>query len=127
LTREPTGCHLDWLALQGLYALLAGEPPEAMAELVGDFLDSSERLLTQLRQGYAVRDAAEVRWAAHTLKSPSALLGANELASICDTLEQISAGGSLKGTAGLIHHLEDEYQLVRAALLEEVANLSGSH
>ncbi len=58
-----------------------------LAQLIKTYLDTSARLLADLRRGLDRGDVAAARHAVHTLKSTSANLGASRLAALCADME----------------------------------------
>ena len=108
---------LDRSALDGLYEM-TGKDPEFMAQMLDSYLTTSVTLLEKLRTGVAEGDAAAVRLAAHTLKSGSADMGAQELSQACAELEALGKEGELDGAAQLLARVEWLYPGVRDALEE---------
>ena len=106
---------LDPAAMETLLDLIGGER-ELLVELIDSFLETAPPLLVRLNQGLAQGNAAEVRAAAHTIKSSSKDFGATTLAELCQTLEDIGKAGALEGTVELVAQIEAEYQRVKAAL-----------
>jgi HPt (histidine-containing phosphotransfer) domain-containing protein len=51
------------------------------------FQPHAETIMTQIRQAYAARDAEQIAFFAHKLKSSARTVGANTLADLCETLE----------------------------------------
>ena len=73
-----------------------------------------------MRNALADSDAAALADVAHTLKSSSASLGAERLASLCRRLEKAGREERLDdGTAGLFERLETEFGQIKAALASE--------
>ncbi len=60
---------------------------EFVTELVDTFLEEAPRMLAELREAYAKRDAEAFRRAAHSLKSNSNTFGAMQLGNAARTLE----------------------------------------
>jgi CheY-like chemotaxis protein/HPt (histidine-containing phosphotransfer) domain-containing protein len=89
---------------------------EFLAEVIDTFLADLPTLLATLRRGLQERDAAEVRRAAHTLKSNGATLGAGEFAEACSALEQQAKDGRLDEAAALVDRIEAERSLLERAL-----------
>jgi PAS domain S-box-containing protein len=109
---------LDPEAMETLMEVIGGER-ELLVELIDSFLETAPPLLARLNQGVAQGNAAEVRAAAHTIKSSSKDFGATRLAELCQTLEELGKAGALEGTAELAAQVEAEYQPVKAALEAE--------
>jgi HPt (histidine-containing phosphotransfer) domain-containing protein len=79
-------------------------------------LEAAPPLLARLNQAVVQSNAAEVRAAAHTIKSSSNDFGATRLAELCQTLEDMGKAGALEGAAELVAQVETEYEQVKAAL-----------
>ena len=106
---------LDPAALGALLEVVGGEPAY-LVELIDSFLEEAPALLTSLRQALEGGDAAELRLAAHTIKSSSYDFGATTLAELCQELENMGKAGTLDGAAELVTQAEAEYGKVRVAL-----------
>jgi len=93
--------------------------PAFLAELIDVFLKDSPGLINEMRSGLAAGDVESVRRAAHSLKSNSAIFGANRLTGVSRELEMIVKSGSLEGAEPKLSEVEAEYaQLL--PLLEEL-------
>ena len=101
-----------------LLEMIGGER-ELLAELIDSFLETGPPLLIRLREGVAQGNPAEVRAAAHTLKSSGNDFGATRLAELCQQLEEMGKAGQLAGAAELAAQVEAEYEPVKAALEAE--------
>jgi PAS domain S-box-containing protein len=104
---------VDGAALESLREL-GGD--EFLAEVIDTFLADAAMLLATLRRALEEGDAAEVRRAAHTLKSNGAMLGATEFAELCRMLEQQAKQGDLDEAPGLIARVEEEHGSLGRAL-----------
>jgi histidine phosphotransfer protein HptB len=100
---------LDQAALDELRAL-GGE--EFLSELVDTFLAEAPAQLAALHKG----DVAEVRRAAHTLKSNGATFGAGHFSELCRELEEQAKRSDLAGAPELAARIEAEYALLAEAL-----------
>ena len=87
-----------------------------VAELIQTYVEDSVRLLAAMRQAIAESNPAELRRAAHSLKSNSANFGADDLASLCRELELRAAEGLLEGAADRLARIEDGYAEVEREL-----------
>ncbi len=95
---------------------LVGEDQELMQELVQTYLEGSDPLIKQLKQAVTQSDAQQIQYAAHSLKSSSASLGAEKLAEYCKQLEAKGRANELLGIELLLHVTLVEYELVISAL-----------
>jgi PAS domain S-box-containing protein len=105
---------LDSAALDKLVEM--GGDAGFLAEMIESFLKDAPYLLTTMRQALKHGDAAELRMAAHTLKSDSADFGAISLSGFCKELEMMGKAGTLEGAAELLAQVEAEYERVKRAL-----------
>jgi histidine phosphotransfer protein HptB len=83
-----------------------------VADLVDTFLNEAPALLRAIHG----TDDAEVRRAAHTLKSNGATFGATRFSELCRELELKAQGGDLTGASALADRIEAEYALVTEEL-----------
>ena len=85
-------------------------------ELIEQFVADSPALVTAARAGIEAGNTAEVRRAAHTLKSNAATFGANELADRSRRLEEAAKAGALEDALERIDAISAELERVHAAL-----------
>lgn len=74
-------------AIDALRALAPGDSDEFLKNVITLYLEGGNGLLKTLAQGFAKGDLDAIRQAAHTLKSSSLQVGANELAELCREAE----------------------------------------
>lgn len=106
---------IDRQALDVLRELVGGESA-LLAELIDSYLTETPILLLRLRHALAEADPAELRMAAHTLKSSSADFGAMQLAELSRELEDMGRAGTLVGAAERVAQAETLYEQVRVEL-----------
>lgn len=106
---------IDHSALETLLEAVGGDQA-FLAELIGDFFAGAPQLLQAMRQALAAGDPAELRRAAHSLKSNSASFGAGVLEQLCRELEARGNDGRLSGAGALLDAIEAEYARVEQAL-----------
>jgi CheY-like chemotaxis protein/nitrogen-specific signal transduction histidine kinase len=106
---------LDPTALETLQELVGGESA-LLGELIDSFLEETPPLVDTLCQALGQEDAAELRRAAHTIKSSSKDFGATALAELCQELETMGKAGTLDGASELVAQVEDGYEQTRVAL-----------
>lgn len=106
---------LDSTALETLLRVVGGEPA-LLGELIDSFLEETPPLVANLRQALEQGGAAELRRAAHTIKSSSNDFGATTLAELCQELETMGKAGTWDGAAELVAQVEKEYEQVRGEL-----------
>jgi two-component system sensor histidine kinase/response regulator len=107
-------------ALEALRDLESDEDPGIMHRVMTQFLENSPKLLQELRQGSAARDADRMRAASHTLKSTSVVVGAVSLADRCARLEALARQGCGEEAVGLVEDVFKEYQSVRVLVEAQV-------
>jgi HPt (histidine-containing phosphotransfer) domain-containing protein len=112
-TGSDAGPSLDTGALDNLREL-GGD--DFLTEVIDTFFEDAQTLLATLRRSLDEGNAAELRRAAHTLKSNGATLGAEEFADLCRTLEQRAKDGQLAGASELVGRIEQEYGRLQDAL-----------
>lgn len=64
-----------------------GDNPEIFKEILNDFVDSTQKIIEEIKTGLQQNLAEAVKQAAHKLKSAARSIGANELTDICLSLE----------------------------------------
>jgi histidine phosphotransfer protein HptB len=100
-----------------------GDDPEFLAELIDTYLTDAVELLDTIEAASASRDAAELRRAAHSLKSNSATFGATTLTSLARSLEELGKAEQLDGSSGLLGETREEFARVERSLRETRATL----
>jgi PAS domain S-box-containing protein len=117
---ESASVPFDANALDGLREL-GGD--EFVAEIVATFLADTPPLIASLRSSLDQGNAADVRRAAHTLKSNGQTFGAASFSEVCLELEQRARSGELDRAGELADRIDVEY----AALAETLAPLQDVH
>jgi HPt (histidine-containing phosphotransfer) domain-containing protein len=107
---------IDPEVLDTLRAIAGNGEPDGMNELVELFLEDAVRQLASLRDAIGLSDPARVQFAAHTLKSSSAAIGASAMSAMCKELETLGRTGQIGGAAEWFAKLEEEYERVKQAL-----------
>jgi HPt (histidine-containing phosphotransfer) domain-containing protein len=90
-----------------------------LREMAEMFLIESKKLLDQLRDALAKRDAPGVRRAAHTLKGSAVVLAAKPASEAAMRLESIAANHSLVEAESAYRRLEEEVARLCRAIVEE--------
>ena len=90
--------------------------PGFLNEMIDVYLSDAPVLIEQMRTGLANGDIELVRRAAHSLKSNSANLGANQLSIATRELEMIAKNNTLEGAGPKLVQVETEYAKLRPAL-----------
>jgi CheY-like chemotaxis protein/HPt (histidine-containing phosphotransfer) domain-containing protein len=107
------GVSLDAAALDSLREL-GGDA--FLTEVIDTFCADAPTLLATLRSALDAGDGAELRRAAHTLKSNGSTLGAETFAELCRTLEHRAKSGELTGAMVLVDQIEQAYGPLQDAL-----------
>ena len=99
-----------------LQALEATTDADFARELVQTYLEDSESLLERLRLAGRAKSAADLRLAAHALKSSSATVGAAGVSRMAKELEAQAKAGQIGGSEAALAGLETEFARAREAL-----------
>jgi TMAO reductase system sensor TorS len=84
--------------------------------VIGAYLARAPEDVAQMRRAVAAADADALRKVAHLLKSSSANVGAEQLASLCQQLETIGQNADMDKATGVLLELELEFAGVVSAL-----------
>jgi HPt (histidine-containing phosphotransfer) domain-containing protein len=87
--------------------------------MVACYCQESQKLIEELVQGLEVEDFAVIRRTAHSLKSSSASLGAQQLSTFCQQLEKNAGSGNLG--LGSPPQLVDRCRQLHIAVVEALA------
>jgi HPt (histidine-containing phosphotransfer) domain-containing protein len=109
---------------RAVYSACAETMQEDMPLLVGDFIESTEQLITQLSIAESAQDAPAVKMHAHSIKSSAAALGAMRLSKLAAALETLAASGQEAGMADFVTAMRREFTRVRGEL-SQLAGDSG--
>ncbi len=109
---------IDMATLDKINILDAGQSGHVMKETVKVFLDSSQRLLSDIHEAAASHNMEALRIAADTLKSISTDVGALPLAALCEELEAQSRMKNLEEAGDLIVEVDEECRRVWSTLEE---------
>ena len=110
---------LDSSILEDLRKIESSGTEGFLDRLLTEYFSSSPVLITNLREALDGKDLDAMRDAAHTLKSSSAYLGAMQLASIAEQLEELARKKRTDQAEQLIAALEPELARVKLALQKE--------
>lgn len=107
---------IDLETLQALQDMVGKDDLDAIAEVIDSYLEDAPQLLQAIQNAVRLDDVRGLHYAAHTLKSSSATLGAMRLYRLCQDLEEISKGCTTLTALTLVSQLETEYERVRTTL-----------
>jgi CheY-like chemotaxis protein/nitrogen-specific signal transduction histidine kinase/HPt (histidine-containing phosphotransfer) domain-containing protein len=114
------GGYLDREALNSLRDLDPTGATGLIGRLIETYLRDSAPMIDHLRDAAESHDHESVHFAAHTLKSSSAYLGATHLAALFIEIEALAKANSLDLVKGMLPEVFSEFDRVRQALLAEV-------
>ena len=80
--------ELHQQALDELRQLEQSGDPYILERIVGHYLEDAPQLLEDMKLGWYTRDRESLAMAAHKLKTSSAIVGAQELSDLCDSIER---------------------------------------
>jgi signal transduction histidine kinase/DNA-binding response OmpR family regulator/HPt (histidine-containing phosphotransfer) domain-containing protein len=95
---------------------LTGGDREFKLEIINAFLDDAPNMLGQMKQGVENDVPADLRIAAHSLKSNSADLGAELLRNLCKDAELMGKQGELDGADKLVTLATAEYEKLEVVI-----------
>jgi CheY-like chemotaxis protein/HPt (histidine-containing phosphotransfer) domain-containing protein len=95
---------------------LTGGDREFKLEIINAFLDDAPNMLGQMKHGVENDEPADLRIAAHSLKSNSADLGAELLRNLCKDAELMGKQGELGGADKLVTLATAEYEKLEAVI-----------
>lgn len=116
----PAGSIIDQTALAGIRALQRSGQPDIVARVVTSYFETSPDIVDRIRSAVRSQNAAELRAAAHRLKSSSAQLGAMAVSADCRELEQMGERQDLTHADEVAARLEQHYATACIALRGEV-------
>jgi HPt (histidine-containing phosphotransfer) domain-containing protein len=96
-----------------------GDEPEVLGELIALYLEDAPQRLREMRAATEAADAAALQFAAHTLKSTSANMGALALSELSDELESLGREGRLAAAGDRVAQAEAEFDRVKSILEAE--------
>jgi len=107
---------LDVSVLRSFREMMGEKADEILAEMIDCYLEDAPKLMDAIALAVAQKDALQLRYASHTLKSSSLTLGATTLSQLCQELEAMSRAGHTEGGLDKMPGLEAEYERVKVAL-----------
>jgi two-component system, sensor histidine kinase and response regulator len=97
--------------------MLSRERGDALVQkVINAYVDDTPQQLSTLRRAIDGMDTGNVRRIAHTLKSASANVGAEALASLCKEMEHLGRADTTEGADSLLNNMEQEFEAVRDSL-----------
>src|SRR5438445_6124561 len=90
-----TGASIDPSAIDVLRQLRRPDKPDPVIELIDMFVRDTPERLHKLRTAVAQYNAEDLAAVAHNLRGCASSIGATQLASLCEKLEQNAEAGQL--------------------------------
>jgi HPt (histidine-containing phosphotransfer) domain-containing protein len=97
---------VDLSSLMELRQLQQPGKPDAIARIVGHFLEETAQRLATLHRAVDTGDPELLEQAAHALKGISGTVGANEMLDLAARLEELGRNGRTDGAADVVTELE---------------------
>ncbi len=114
---EPTNAAtFDPSLLDDLKDKFGTTAPQVLDNLIGTYLENSEKLIESLVEAMSGADATRAFHAAHTLKSSSASMGVMRLSNLSREVEMIARIGRLDGLEASVEAIREEFAKAGAAL-----------
>lgn len=110
---------LEPVAFANLQTLERSENPDVTTELISLYLEQAPQQIRILKESIARRDANALLQTVHSLKSSSAIFGAQKLAALCQAMEVLGRSNSFEDAAVLCSEAEKQFEAVRTALSEK--------
>ena len=115
----PPSEHLDPSRLNAVRSLKSAGPDLA-DRVIRLFLETTPSTLANLRLAASSGNAPQVRLAAHSLRGCGRELGAVRLGHLCQEIENLVRAGKVLDAPSMLPELEDEYEVVRQLLTEQI-------
>ena len=107
---------IDPRALEALRELGGADEPDLLLQLIEIYLGDAPRRLAEIRTALVGGDWDTLERASHSLKSSSASIGAQLLASCCSQIEEIARQRRPDGLVELVATSESCWPAVESAL-----------
>lgn len=117
----PADPVIDWGQIDSLRSIDPQGKTGIVGRAIGLYIDNAPKLIDEIRGYRSATDLAEVRRAAHSLKSSSASLGATIVAGLSKTIEHAAAQGDFEIIGATVSSLESEYWRAASELRKAVA------
>lgn len=91
---------------------IVGDDPEVVAEFLSDFLVTARAVVANIHDAYGKRARQDIGAFAHKLKSSARTVGADDLADLCQELEQAGKSGDWPPIEAVISRMEPSFAAV---------------
>lgn len=99
--------------------MVGDDDPALIAEVLALYVTESTRLLNELRTHFEAGTIPGMIRTAHTLKPSSAIVGAHEIAGLCQKIEHLGRATDLDALSIVLAELEVEHARFVALLTAE--------
>ncbi len=113
--------QLNQTTLDNIRSLQREGAPDILGKIVGLYFENSNKILTELERAVKSKDAKIIRSTAHSLKSSSANLGADNLAELCKEIENLGKNNQLDEIDRFYDQLKQQYDTTCDALRQEIS------
>ncbi|GAB4259127.1 MAG: hypothetical protein Kow0065_09030 [Methylomicrobium sp.] len=113
---------IDEAALQRILELSPERSPALLNKIISIFLETAPTQIQTIQTAYPQKDMELIRKTAHSLKSSSANLGADRLATECGKIEKLAEQGDHQALAMWVSSVDAEFDRVAAALREQMTS-----
>ena len=107
---------IDAAAFAALREMVGDDDEEVLTMVIDSYLTDAPKLLEALGRAIEEKDGPALNFAAHTLKSTSATVGAENFAALCKRLEAMGRTGITAEALEVFSLLSVEYEFVKEAL-----------
>jgi signal transduction histidine kinase/DNA-binding response OmpR family regulator len=114
--------RLNTAALVNIRSLQRPGAPDLLTKVITQYFALAPTLLQTLRKAITRNEAPTVYQTAHSFKSSSANVGADEVAARCLELEDMGRTGDLTNATAIFTALEAAYALAHDALRQELSS-----
>ncbi len=107
--------------LNNIKALQREGAPKILNKIIDLYFKNSEKIVNEIEQAVNKKDAKKIRSSAHSLKSSSANLGAEDLANLCKEMELFGENNHLNSIEQKFSELKQQYKATCRALKREIS------
>lgn len=112
-------------ALENLWELEKSAEPGFVVGILRDFLEDSPRRIERMRAAFEAKNAKDVRFEAHALKSTCKSIGATEMSALCARIEAAARAEEMVKMHEWIEALAAELTRVEPAIAAEIVKTRG--
>ncbi|MBX2884089.1 MAG: response regulator [Granulosicoccus sp.] len=116
-TGDTADSDVNLQAIENIRKLQRPGKPDIVKKVIKVYFDKSPALVQDIVKGFAAGDLKQVKEAAHSLKSSSAYVGADNISERCKRIEVAAHNGSLEEVQEIVDSLEADYSAIAENLL----------